>query len=355
MPETHSAYSDLKVFRHQDVLQRLREGEHSAPVRIQLVPTNRCNQACRGCAYRMKGYPSNETFAPLDELSWGKLKEIVRDCKAMGVKAIELTGGGEPAMYPQFLQLCNLILVNDISLGVVTNGSIWSPGHAAILAACQWVRFSIDAGCEKTYTQYRRTQMGTYEKVRNNLRQLTAANRPADSLIGVGFVVNGRNWREVVDAAENAKKDGADNFRISALFQPAGTEYFKDFYVDARELCREAALLSTPDFKVFNLFGDRLRDLLEAAPDYSFCGYSRLTTYLGADCNAYTCCMNAYNKRGIIGSFKAQSFQDMWLSSRTRGLLHALDARRCPRCMYNGKNAAIAYGIEPNPRHVNFI
>ncbi len=351
-----SAYSPLKVIHHRELIDSLQSGAHVAPVRIQLIPTNRCNQGCQGCAYRMPGYPSSETFVAQDELSWSKLEEIVRDCQAMGVKAIELTGGGEPTMHPQFLQLCNLILRSGIRLAVVTNGSIWSPNHTLTLAQCEWVRFSIDAGAANTYMRYRRAKHGTYEKVRKNLRQLTHyPGRPANSLIGVGFVVNNLNWREAVQAAEAARDDGADNFRISALFQSQGTDYFKDFYVDAREMCREAALLSMPEFKVFNLFGERLHDLLQEAPDYEDCGYSRLTTYLAADYNAYTCCMNAYNKYGVIGSFRDQSFRWMWSSSKTIGRLSQLDARLCPRCMYNAKNATISYAIDENPRHVNFI
>ncbi len=348
-------YSPLKVFHHRTALSCLQAGEHIAPIRVQLIPTNRCSHNCRGCAYRTEGYPSSETFAAQDELSWDKLKEIVTDCKDMGVKAVEITGGGEPTMHPKFLNLCALILSKGINLAVVTNGSIWSREHTAILSQAQWVRFSIDAGCESTYIRYHGAKTGAYEKTRDNLRQLTSAKRGKDLLVGVGFVVNEMNWREVRQATKNAREDGADNIRISALFQPRGTDYFKDFYGDAKELCREASLLSTPGFRVFNLFGDRLDDLLQEAPDYSYCGYARLTTYLGADYNAYLCCMNAYNKYGILGTFQHQSFQKMWNSQKTVDRLFSLDARLCLHCMYNNKNASIAYGIDPDPPHVNFI
>jgi len=348
----HSVYSPLKIFHHRDAIKRLREGEYSAPIRVQLVPTNVCNQNCQGCAYRTKGYSSNETFAPLDKLSWDKLQEIVRVCAEMGVKAIEITGGGEPTCHPHFLDLCEAILDAEIDLGVVTNGTLWSNRHTAVLSRCQWIRFSIDAGREETYVKYRNAYPLAYHQVRSHVRTMASVDGP---LVGVGFVVNADNWREVSQAALNARGDGADNFRISALFQPQGADYFKDFYDWAKTLCKEAESLSTKEFRVFNLFGDRLRDLFANSPDYSECGYSKLTTYLGADYNAYSCCVRAYSKAGKLGSFRDQSFKQMWFSPETQGRVGSLDARRCPMCMYNSKNETIAYAINQDPLHVNFI
>jgi len=291
-------------------------------------------------------------------MSWSKLVEVVEDCQAMGVRAIQLTGGGEPTVHPQFLQLCEMILGEEIDLALVTNGTRWSPEHTRILQHAKWVRFSIDAGTAETYASYRHARRKAYDEVREAVRQLVSIrkshirDRP---LVGVGFVVNDRNWLEVVEAARRARDDGADNLRISALFQPQEAAYFRDFYAEAKEACREAASLATETFTVFNMFGERLQDLFAASPDYSFCGCSRLMTYLAADCRAYTCCMNAYNQRGILGSFKEQRFSDMWASGELRDKLFSLDATRCPPCMYNGKNAAIAYAIDTNPPHVNFV
>ncbi len=348
------AYSSLKVFHHQKRLDKLRRGQHVAPIRVQLVPTNRCNQACEGCAYRLRGYPSSEQFNNGDSLSWEKLQQIVLDCKAMGVKAFEITGGGEPTVHPRFLDLCAKIMANDMDLGVVTNGFRWSEAHTSLLTRAKWLRFSLDAGCARTYTSYRHASTEAFDEVRANLRSVTEFPEKA-CLVGVGFVVNEKNWREVVQAAQNAKEDGANNFRISALFHPQGPDYFRGFHEEASDLCREAENLTCDTFQVFNRFGDRIDDLYAANPDYSFCGYSKLTTYLGADYKAYTCCMNAYNKRGFLGSFKDQSFREMWFSKETENRLRTLDATKCLHCMYNPTNNAIAYAIHSDPPHVNFI
>ncbi|KKN02486.1 hypothetical protein LCGC14_1117300 [marine sediment metagenome] len=353
--EGDDTYSSLKVLHHPKRLDALRRGEAMPPLRVQLVPTNRCNQRCQSCAYRLKDYTTSQTFKSTEEIPYEKLVQIVSDCKSLGVKAIEITGGGEPTVHPHFLDLCQLVLKADIDLGVVTNGVRWSPKYSQVLSGASWVRFSLDAGCSKTYAEYRESSRMTYDRVRKNLRDLVMHRGNSGLLVGVGFVVTGQNWSEVRGAAARARDDGADNMRISALFQNEGVEYFKNFYREAREICIEAVSLSTENFQVFNQFGDRLSDLEDASPDYSFCGYSKLTTYIGADCCAYACCNTAYNSLGLLGSFKDRTFRDFWLSREATTILHNLDATKCPRCLYNNKNRVINYLLSTNPKHVNFI
>ena len=352
---TSTAYSTLKIFHHQPCLDTLRRGDCPTPLFVHLVPTNRCNHSCLGCAYRVKGYPANQLFQPQDEIPWTKLAEIVSDCEAMGVRAILLTGGGEPTMHPKFLDLCQLILDAEIDLAVTTNGSRWSPEHTTVVGyRAEWVRFSLDAGSSSTYAKYHNTSSEEYDNARASIRLLTKqlSRRP---VVGISFVVNNYNWPDIVVATQRAQEDGADNIRLSALMQPAGAMYFYNFYDRASALCKEAEELSTSTFQVFNLFGARLQDLKDASPDYADCNYSRLVTYLGADCNLYQCCNNAYNNRGLLGSFKDQSFRSLWQSEEVRQHFENFDAQTCSHCTYNDRNRAIAYAVESRPEHVNFI
>jgi len=353
---TNDAYSNLKVFHHQPRIQALRDGAHPAPVHVQIIPTNVCNQRCRFCSYRCPGYASNETFDARQSIPFPKLAEIVSDCEEMGVRAIELTGGGEPTCHPDFLRLCESILAAEIDLGLVTNGSKWSDKHASALSRAKWIRFSVDAGRAGTYAMIRRVRSSGYDKVREAVRQQHAARiAEIDQLIGVGFVVTKDNWSEVVQATERARDDGADNFRISAVFQNDGARYFDSFGMEAAKLCHEARQLATDRFHVFDLFSDRVHDLVNGRPEYRFCGCQHFVTYIGADQNVYRCCVIAYNRDGLLGSVRDMPFRELWNSTELRNALTLFDARACPRCMFNGKNEVIRYALEAHPRHVNFI
>jgi MoaA/NifB/PqqE/SkfB family radical SAM enzyme len=340
-------YSPLKIFHHREWLDKLRAGVDPPPIFVQLVPTNRCNQDCHFCAYRMSGYSSNERFQERDQLDWDKLKEIVQDCKDMGVKAIELTGGGEPLVHKNFLDLCKLILDSGIDLGLVTNGSVWSDRHTEILSKALWVRFSVDAGSLDTYANMRGSTRATYLRVRDAISSI-----PKDGpVVGVGFVINHENYKEIEEAADAAFADGADNIRFSAVFQNEGTKYFDRFIAEATASCnRVVEKYRSTRMKVFNLFLDRIGDLGHGPPDYTFCGFQQASTYIGADSNIYRCCVLAYSQRGMLGCILVRRFADVWKSLD----FSTFDAHGCPRCMFNAKNRTIAYALNPNPAHVNF-
>jgi len=346
-------YSPLKVFHHRDRIDELREEGHTRPIHVQIVPTNHCNQRCNFCAYRSHGYSSSEDFHQQSQIPADVLWRLVDGCQVLGVRAVEITGGGEPTVRPDFAELCQRLQVAKLHYAAVTNGVLAVGSTLAALQGAAWVRFSLDAAEDATYSAIRSARPGTLAQVRENVRCLCAARgRP---VVGIGFVVTRDNWREILQAARHAKEDGADNFRISAVFQNEGVDYFRPFYRDAVDLCREAVLLQDGSFRVFNLFGERLEDLRQCNPSRTFCGIQHLVTYVGADCNVYRCCVLAYNQRGLLGSIKEQSFEDLWQSSELRHRLQQFDARECPRCMFNRKNDVIRYALAKHPTHVDFL
>lgn len=357
-------YSPLKVFHHRKRLDLLREGYQPYPAHVQIILSDLCQQSCHFCAYRWDGYTTNELFHVLKDdgtknhnpnrmLPTAKVYEVLDDCRSMGVGAVQFTGGGEPTLHPDHLDLFQATLDRGMSAALVTNGVVWKPETPKVLSRFAWVRFSLDSGCADTYANIRKSNLKTFDSVLSHIAELASIGGP---IIGVGFVVTHENWREAYMACKLVRSLGVHNFRISAVFQPDDAEYFKDFFVEASALCRMAAeQLSTTTFKVFNRFGERVEDLTMAHPDYEFCGYQHFTTYIGGDQNVYRCCNLAYNPRGLIGSIKEQRFRDLWDSQEKQADFAGFDARGCPRCQFNGINRTIHYALDKNPTHKDFV
>lgn len=352
MTKAKDSYSPLKIFHHRDRIDALRRGDRPQLLHAQLILTNRCNQCCSFCAYRSNGYPSCSDFKDQNEISTDKALEIVSDCRRLGVGAIELTGGGEPTIHPGFVEVCQHIRTLGMEYAVVSNGSRWTDETFLALQWASWVRISIDSGRPSTYTAIRRSAPEVFHKVHSNIRRLVAIDGP---VIGIGFVVTKDNWLEITEAANQALQDGVDNFRISAAFTPEGAEYFRPFYFSARELCAQAKTLETDEFKVFNLFGDRIEDLKQRSPTDPFCPIQQLVTYIGADLDVYRCCVLAYSRAGRIGSLDGKSLYELWNSPELAFKLIDFNAMNCPMCMFNSKNATIRYAINPDPQHANFL
>lgn len=357
-------YSPLKVLHphHRHRLDDLREGRQPYPAHVQIILSDLCQQSCSFCAYRWDGYTTNEMFYTVGEdgaknhnpnrmIPTAKVLEVLDDCRVMGVGAVQFTGGGEPTLHPDHPLLFSYALDQGLECALVTNGVAWRCPQ--VLEQFAWVRFSMDAGYPETYAHVRKSHPSTFYKVYEHVSQLAAAK--GGPLVGVGFVVTKDNWMEVVPAASRARDAGAHSFRLSAVFQPDGPGYFAGFYAEAARLCREAEGLATPRFRVTNMFGDRVEDLQQAHPDYGFCGYQHLTTYIGGDQNVYRCCNLAYNPRGLIGSIKDQRFKELWDSDDKFEDFAWFDAHGCPRCQFNQKNRTINYAISDDPTHVDFV
>ena len=366
-----NVYSPFKAAHHLDKIIELREGGQPVPLQVQLIIADLCNHNCSFCAYRMEGYTSNKNFGEWDAVKQminnnpnrmipvEKCKEILDDCADMGVKAMQFTGGGEPTVHPQHKELFQHTLDRGMDLALVTNGTVMREGVPEILAQGKWVRFSVDAGNAESYSQIREVPITYFDKTLDNIKKVVKArseNPESELVIGVGFVVVKENWTEIYDAVEKYSKLGVDNVRISAVFTPEDFDYFEEFYEEAKALAQKAKDdFETEEFKVFNLFGDRIGDLVLQRPDYDFCSYMHLNTYIGGDLNVYTCCNNAYNDHGDMGSLKEQRFIDYWLSEGKKEKYAKFKAPSCERCMFNNKNKFINYMLEDNPVHVNYI
>lgn len=348
-------YSNFKFVHHLDKIQQMKNGLQPVPIQIHMVPSNVCNQRCVFCAYRMKDYLSNETFDETQMLSYDKIQETITSFALMGGRAIQYTGGGEPLTHPKIKQIFRDTFDATLDLALVSNGMALDEEMCEMLGYASWTRISVDCGTAKTYSFLRNVKGSNFDKVINNIKMLVKYK--LTNIVGIGFVIEKENYKEVYQAAKIFKDLGVDNFRISAAFTPFGYSYFNDFMDEAKDLCQVAQGLTDEKFTVFNLFNDRIRDNFIGVQDYDNCPIKDLQVYVGADYNVYTCCTLAYNQRGLIGSIKDHTFQSLWMSKKKTEMYKNHNPRvLCQHpCMYYNKNEFINYTIKKDARHVNFI
>jgi MoaA/NifB/PqqE/SkfB family radical SAM enzyme len=362
-------YSPFKAAWHLDRIEALRRGEHVAPVHVHFVPSDLCNQDCGWCAYRWSDYSSNQHFNdekgnhnPNRRIPTAKALEMIADFAAMDVKAIEFTGGGEPTVHPDIDQLVAASIDRGLAAAMVSNGVLVRRKLPAELAQrLAWWRISVDAATPATYALTRRSPEAHFAQARETIEWL-AKLKGADGsgpTLGMGFAVTRDNYKEIIEGARLAREWGADNVRFSALFNPEGPAYYDGIYEEARDACKAAvAEFHKPaaGFRVFARFGEKMDDLFLGNPDYQFCGYERLVTYVGGDQNIYRCCVYSYNDHGLLGSVADKSFRDLWFSAEVRAKLETFDARSCQRCQFNDRNRFIGYLVKSDPpRHSEFV
>ena len=359
-------YSTFKILHHYDKIKKLRKGEHPSPISVRLVLSDLCNQNCHFCTFRMEGSFTNKLFGepnkkgiftlnPSRFLSKEKSLEIIKDCSEMGVKSIEFTGGGEPTVHPDHVEIFSAVLDGDMDFGLITNGVLFKEGFEDIILKSTWCRFSLDAGNAKTYSKIRETPESTFDKVLENIRRLTEKKKQINSetTLGLSFIVTDENYSEIYDAAKISSELGVDYFRIGYYRTDEG--FTAGDFEKSKNLIENATKdFTRKDFTIIDRYTTSSKNM-DGPPDYKFCGYQQVSTWIAADYNVYRCCVTSYDKHGLVGSLKNQSFKELWNSEEKRKKFDDFNAKSCVQCIYNDKNRAINFLIEKEPEHKNFI
>ena len=123
----------LKMLLDKDVLKSAKKGK-IIPIHAQFMPTNKCNRNCKfcSCSKRDKNL----------EMDFEKSKKVIDGLKRLGCKAVTLTGGGEPSLYPKINELINYFVKKKIKVGVVTNGTVFDKVSPYIFNKVTWCRIS---------------------------------------------------------------------------------------------------------------------------------------------------------------------------------------------------------------------
>jgi Radical SAM superfamily len=130
----------IKFWRHQQAMESFRAGTGHSVISTHISPEGACTLRCPYCSVTFR-----ETHS---RIPLGRIMRYVRDLKSRGLKAVILTGGGEPTLYPDFDALVEW-LKNEMGLSValITNGFTRETSVDAnreTWGAFSWVRVSIN-------------------------------------------------------------------------------------------------------------------------------------------------------------------------------------------------------------------
>lgn len=118
------------------------------PLSINLDLTTACNFHCDHCI-------DLGVINSKDKFDHGKLLASLDNMIEHGLRSVTLIGGGEPTLYPRFIEIVKFLKKRDIQVAIVSNGSRGEKlfGAAKYLKSehKDWLRLSIDAGTDNTW------------------------------------------------------------------------------------------------------------------------------------------------------------------------------------------------------------
>jgi MoaA/NifB/PqqE/SkfB family radical SAM enzyme len=155
----------------------------AGPISINLDLTSACNFACSFCV-------DSGIINSGKVLSFDTIKKTIDILKSKGLLSVILLGGGEPTLHRDFERIVRYIKNKGLQLGIVTNGTRLEKviKVAKLLKRKDWVRLSVDAAKESTFTTSHNPRIKvTLKEILTKARELKKAN-PLISL-GYSFVI----------------------------------------------------------------------------------------------------------------------------------------------------------------------
>jgi len=355
-------YSAWKALNQMDSIDLLKRGELFAPKDIQVDLEAYCPHSCEFCSYRNVNWQSHgmdfaEPDRPVPEES-GLPKEIAmrlpREMHEAGIPSIELTGGGEPMVYPHIREFLDELGKYPLELAIVTNGASLNEQIQDRLKNLKWIRFSADAITPETHSKVHRVQPSVFNVVIRHIKEVVDRHYE-DCRVGISFVITQHNYHEIEDAARFYKDLGVNNIRYTFTYDPEGEGMMTaEVARQAERSLNRARALQDESFKVFGTMR-RLEFYSQPNTDFHFCGYQFFTWAIGYEGQVYPCCIMKYHPGFEMGNLHTQSLKEIVHSEERRKFVDGFDVHDCKACWLRDKNQFIEYLLADNPQHVNFV
>ena len=128
----------IKFWRHQEQMFNYKNGDPNTIISTHISPEGACNLKCPYCSVT---YRDTHSRIPMEII-----QDYVTKLKTRGLKAVILTGGGEPTAYKHFNELVRWLKSQDLSVALITNGSeqYWKRIDEDVCKMFSWVRVSIN-------------------------------------------------------------------------------------------------------------------------------------------------------------------------------------------------------------------
>lgn len=206
---------DKKIF----YLANWLEGGTTPPYTLEIRLTNVCNLKCLSCWHTIP----MEKWDYTTELPDEAFVNIAEIAGRIGVKRIEITGGGEPLIKKNaFLKIVELANKFGMEGCLTTNGTLFTEDLIKKIVKFGWseILLSLDGPDAETH-DYLRQKNGCFDKVMNNLKLFNKSKgkfKSSKPQIKFVPVLTNVNFDKLPDFIELAKKFCVHEVRFQPLY-----------------------------------------------------------------------------------------------------------------------------------------
>lgn len=126
-----------KIMFHPDVIKHIQSERKGTLITLQIAPESRCNLKCSFC--------SNAKREKHETLEFSRIHDLLLELIPRGLRCIEISGGGEPALYCEINGLISFAYVHSLNTGLISNGILLKQNiHQDNLDRLSWLRVSMN-------------------------------------------------------------------------------------------------------------------------------------------------------------------------------------------------------------------
>jgi MoaA/NifB/PqqE/SkfB family radical SAM enzyme len=288
------------------------------PRHAELNPTNRCDLSCELCGCKKRDMKA--------ELPFEDAKQALYMLKDLSCKAITITGGGEPLLYPQINELIECAASLDIKIGIMTNGRHI---HRLLHSWPTWIRISY-SDCRNEGPEFFET-MGK------------AANASPGTDWSFSYIMTRY----------------PDYEKLKVITSFAADHNFGHIRIKPNTLDFNYALpVDEIKERLSNVPGSDLVIYQENKPftiGHPKCLIGLLIPNIGADGNIYPCCGVEYADEEPSLDYPLKTSLGNW--KNLRNIIEEqkyFDGSNCHHCYYNNYNLVLN-AMTQNLKHVDFL
>lgn len=126
----------IKFWRHQQAMESYRSGTGHTVISTHISPEGACNLKCPYCSVTHR-----DTH---QRIELPVIQKYVTDLMTRGLKAVILTGGGEPTIYHSFNELVQWLHSQGLQVALITNGTMAKRIEPATWKCFTWIRVSLN-------------------------------------------------------------------------------------------------------------------------------------------------------------------------------------------------------------------
>ena len=201
-----------ETLKHGQETYGLRSEALEFPMMSVLSFTYVCNAKCPNCPYTNSDIRSDYKDRPFMQADTFK---IIADQSGPYQSWLRISGGGEPMLHPQAVELMEYAKQVGARVGLITNGSRFTEESSRRLIEAQvdMIEFSVDAADKETYTEVRKgldwetlvKNVRRMVELRNRLGGETKFIASAVNQLGVDIEKVEAFWSPLVDNFQKPK------------------------------------------------------------------------------------------------------------------------------------------------------